>query len=230
MRAVILAGGDQQDFSPQGKAFVRIHGKTMVDYVRDAIQQSPHVEDVTVIDEPGSMIENVSKALHLTNDPRDYLLLATCDIPFLTSEAVDDFLRKCQSGADLYYPIVEKRLHERRFPGIQRTYVKLKEGTFTGGNLAVLRPSAMIPVLNRVERILELRKNPLALSAELGFRFVMLMLFSKLAGTLTIPKLEQRIAELFQMKAEAVISAFPEIANDIDKPDDLEWANKLLLG
>lgn len=230
MRAVILAGGEQFESSPRGKAFVRIHGKTMVDYVRSAIEQASQIDDVAVIDEQASMIENVTQGLKMAQNPEDYMLFATCDIPFLTSEAVDDFLQRCQPGADLYYPIVEKNVQEQRFPGIKRTYVKLKEGTYTGGNLILLRPSVVIPVLSRVERILELRKSPLALSAELGFSFVVRVWLSKLTGTLTIEKLEKRVENLFQIKAKAVISTFPEIANDIDKPDDLEIANKLLLG
>lgn len=230
MLAVILAGGEKKEFSPQGKAFVRILGKTMLDYVQNALEETAEIDEVIVISEHESMIGNIEEGLRKAHDPNEYLLFTTCDIPFLTTEAVADFLSRCGSGADLYYPVVDKRDQENKYPGMRRTFVKLKEGTFTGGNLILVRPRVLFPLLRRVERILELRKSPLALATELGFNFVIGVLLSKLAGTLTIHKLERRVEELFCLKAEAVISPFPEIANDIDKPADVEMASKFLMG
>lgn len=228
MLACILAGGYQTEFLPEGKAFARIHGKTMLEYVTSALSGVDEIEKVVVVKEHGRMIDNVAEALKQAVYGDEYVLIVTCDVPFLTSEAVKDFLARCGSGADLYYPIVEKREQEQRFPGIRRTYVKLKDGTFTGGNLFLVKPRNIIPLLGRVERILELRKRPLALSAELGVTFMIRLLLARLAGMLTISRLENRVQELFDIKAQAVISPYPEIANDIDRPDDLEWAHRML--
>lgn len=229
MLACVLAGGEQTDFASEGKAFARIHGKTMLDYVTEALKGSASIDQVVVIKRE-RMIESVEQALRQAEDPDEHLLLVSCDVPFLTTEAVEDFLSRCGSEADLYYPIVEKQVQERRFPGIRRTYVKLKEGTFTGGNLLLVKPAKLLPLLERVEKILKLRKNPLALSAELGISFVVRLLFAKWAGLLTISKLENRVAELFRIEARAVISPYAEIANDIDTLDDLVLARKMLSG
>ncbi|WP_018131781.1 NTP transferase domain-containing protein [Effusibacillus pohliae] len=230
MLACVLAGGEQTGFTPEGKAFARIHGKQMIDYVVEALAGASGIDNIIIVQEQGRLIDGVATALKQSPDPSEYLLIVTCDVPFLTSQAVEDFLDRCRSDADLYYPIVDKRVHEQRFPGVRRTFVKLKDGTFTGGNLFLVKPAKLLPLLERVERLLELRKSPLALSAELGLRFVFSLLFSKLTGMLTIERLESRVAELFQIDARAVISPYPEIANDIDRPDDLRWAQKMLSG
>jgi hypothetical protein len=230
MLACILTGGNQTDFSPEGKAFVRIQGKSMSDYVQAALEQTQGIDKVVVLGQHAKLIDNVAEALLQAENKNDYMLLATCDIPFLTSEAVTDFIQQSATGADLYYPIVEKTDQERRFPGIPRTYVSLKEGTFTGGNLFLLRPDKVLPLLDRFERLLELRKSPLSLSYELGMLFVVKLLFLKIAGTLSIDKLEKRVEEMFQIRVKAVISHYPEIANDIDRPEDLRWVSELLSG
>jgi len=41
--------------------------------------------------------------------------------------------------------------------------------------------------------------------------------------------IEQRVSELFKIKARVVISEFPEIANDVDKPSDLDFVRKMLM-
>ncbi|GAX88672.1 nucleotidyltransferase family protein [Effusibacillus lacus] len=230
MLAYILAGGEKTEFTPQGKAFARIHGKQMVEYVIEALQGVSEIEHIVVINNQKSLLDNLREALQQPENPDEYILIATCDVPFLTADAVRDFLDRCNCEADFYYPIVGKEDQERRFPEIRRTYVKLKEGSFTGGNLFLVKPSKLIPLLGRVEKILDLRKSPLALSAELGFSFVLRMAFSKLTGMLTIRKVEDRVAELFQINARAVISPYPELANDIDRPEDLLLAENLLSG
>ncbi|MFC4768536.1 molybdenum cofactor guanylyltransferase [Effusibacillus consociatus] len=230
MLACVLTGGNKVEFSPEGKAFARIHGKTMLEYVTEALAGVSAIQKIVVIKDHERLIDSVHEALQQGPEQDQYVLIVTCDVPFLTTEAVEDFLARCQSDADLYYPIVDKRDYERRFPGIRRTYVKLKEGTFTGGNLFLVKPGKLLPILGRVEKILELRKSPLALSAELGVSFVVRLLLTKLAGLLTISKLETRIAEMFELDARAVISPYPEVAHDIDRPDDLEWATKMLSG
>ncbi|BCJ87417.1 NTP transferase domain-containing protein [Effusibacillus dendaii] len=229
MLACIVAGGKKGEFTPEGqKALATIHGKRMVDYVADALAATPEIDQVIVISDQENLIDSLSYALKQAKNENEYMLIVTCDIPFLTPEAVADFLSRCKQDADFYYPIVEEQVHKNRFPGIQRTFVKLKEGTFTGGNLFLVRPASLIPLLDRIEKILEARKSPIALSAELGFSFVLRLILTKMIGVLTIRSLETRIRKQFHIHARAVVSPFPEIANDVDRPADLIWAQKIL--
>ena len=56
-----------------------------------------------------------------------------------------------------------------KFPGVMRTYVKLKDGVFTGGNLFILRSEIIDQVLEKASQIVERRKNPLAIASLFGF-------------------------------------------------------------
>lgn len=230
MHAYILAGGAQPGFAPEGKASFQIQGKAMADYVISALSKTAGIDTVSVVRNHERLIDNIAEALKQAEDSAQYILIATCDIPFITPEAVEDLIARANTDADLYYPIVEKRIHDMRFPGIRRTYVTLKEGVFTGGNLFIIRPKALLPILGRLERLLELRKSPFSLSAELGFRFVISLLFSKFTGMLTIDKLQKRVEEMFHIRAEALISNYAEIANDIDGAEDLLLLDGLLSG
>ena len=54
-------------------------------------------------------------------------------------------------------------------------------------------------------------------------------LLSGLAGKLSIPELEKRFSSMFNLRARAIISAYPEIGFDVDKPGDLEIMRRLIV-
>jgi hypothetical protein len=58
----------------------------------------------------------------------------------------------------------------------------------------------------------------------LGFNFLIMLLL----GSLTISGLEKRLSELLNINAVAIISPYPELANDIDKISDLEMVESYL--
>ncbi|HEU4965414.1 MAG TPA: NTP transferase domain-containing protein [Bacilli bacterium] len=222
MHAIILAGGTTPDLPTATKADLPIAGRPMVELVAQALTSVPLLQKVTVVRESGSLTDNLQLAVSRLQRPDDeYLLVSACDIPFLTPEAVEHFLRACQPGCDLYYPVVERRLCEERFPGVKRTCVRLQDGTFTGGNLFLLRVGAWPDLYAWINRLYPKRKSPLALAGELGFGLTLRFLWSSLFGTLSIAELERRAARLTGLRMKAVISPYPEIGTDIDKPEDL---------
>ncbi|MGB8954893.1 MAG: NTP transferase domain-containing protein [Tumebacillaceae bacterium] len=224
MEALVLAGGRTSKLPVSKKADLPIGDRTMVDYVVAALEQVPAVQKVTVArDDADSLVENLLDALQrLSLDPEDRLLIASCDIPFLTPEAVLDFLARCEPGLDVYYPIVRKECCEQRFPGVQRTYARLREGTFTGGNLFLVRAGALPPLADRLQRLFQNRKSPLKLSRELGYGVTAQVVLSALLGTLSVTSLERRVAQSIGIRAKAVVSDYAEIGTDIDKESDLE--------
>ena len=95
----------------------------------------------------------------LKNSPQ--VLVVTSDIPFIHKEAIEDFLDRCADlQADLYYPIISKEANEQVFPGCIRTYVTLKEGTFTGGNMVLSTPRLLSNSKALVEKVVIFRKKP----------------------------------------------------------------------
>jgi GTP:adenosylcobinamide-phosphate guanylyltransferase len=250
MRAVILAGGLFKGEEEREKALLTIGDRPMIDYVLQALAGVSDIEELIVVGPENieswvklqgkrrlravqareHLIENVLLGVEQAGDDEEPILLTTCDIPFLTTEAVADFLQRCslEEAADFYYPIIRKEDTERQFPGMKRTYVKLREGAFTGGNLFLVRPSVVKRMARQAEEILRKRKSPLKISAELGWSFTCRLLLSQVYGFLRLAQLERRFSEMFGIRAKAVISPYPQIGTDVDKQSDLFLARQLM--
>jgi GTP:adenosylcobinamide-phosphate guanylyltransferase len=246
IEAIVLAGSlndnKLREVSTQPyEALIPLAGKPMVEYVLAALQKSPSIsriivvgpavlrdlqyDKVTVVEATNlSVMDNFRLGLeHISGN--ELVLVATSDIPLLTPVAVEDFIGKSlnQEG-ELFYSIVNKESNDASFPDVQRTYVKLKEGTFTGGNLFLFHPGIVEKCWSFVERMVKLRKKPVQMCALLGWLFIVKLLL----GQLTIADLEQRVGNLLQIRARAVISPYPEVGIDVDKPADYQLMEKVL--
>jgi GTP:adenosylcobinamide-phosphate guanylyltransferase len=224
MKALVLAGGRATGLPVARKADLPVGDRRMVDHVAAALRAVPGVERVHVAEgsAEADLVDNLLKALREVGArPDEYVLISSCDIPFVTPEAIVDFLERGQGRADLYYPIVRREACEARFPGTRRTYVKLREGTFTGGNLFLLRAGSLEPVAEQLRRLFRQRKHPWRLARELGLWFTLTAALEAAMGTLSLPKLERRVERLTGLRGKAVVTDFAEIGTDIDKTDDL---------
>ena len=193
---VVLAGTGKEtpltvEENVKNKAFININGKPMLSYTLDALrsvnlidriavvgpveQLSSFIEeyDILVIAEGSKIIDNIHKGFAALQ-PKQHFLIVSSDIPMLTPVAVEDFIAQCSPYSyDFYYPIVSKEDSNNSYPGVTRTYARLREGTFTGGNLFLVNPGKIEESLPRINRFFELRKSPLKLVAMLGFSFVL---------------------------------------------------------
>jgi GTP:adenosylcobinamide-phosphate guanylyltransferase len=245
VNALVLAGCGPRDKDDKGlsnKPFIMINGKPMIEYVIDALSRAAMVDRISVvgprpllerfikdrvayiIDQSKSIFDNLNRGIQpFKEDGR--VLVATSDIPMITPGAVDHFISKSQqSAADLCYPIVSKDINEQKFPGTRRTYVKLKEGVFTGGNMMYLNPRMISTCGEFAKKLLEYRKRPLKTSRLIGFSFLVRFLL----GMLSISKLEERVSTMLAYKVAAVISPYPEIGTDVDRAEDIELAKRYL--
>ncbi|MCL6560378.1 MAG: nucleotidyltransferase family protein [Firmicutes bacterium] len=245
--AVVLAGslndGPLKECSPaRFEALIPVGKKAMVEYVVEALLSSAKVgkiqvigpvdelaprlvgERVAVTGAAGGIMENIETGLdQFPGSPR--VLLVTSDIPLLTPQAVDNFIDLCgDMKADLYYPVISRQVVEKRFASTRRTYVTLKEGVFTGGNLFLLNPAVFKQCVENGRKIIDLRKSPLGLCRLLGFGFVLKFL----TRTLTLHEAQKKVSQLLGIKGAAVISNYPEVGVDVDKPGDLELVNRVM--
>ncbi len=243
---VILAGGLNEELTAAegvfNKALLQIGSKEMVRHVLDAYSQVEEIRrlalvgpvknflflqadySLELVPETDSLLANVLAAnTYLQADGP--LLISTADIPLLSPAAITDFLRQCAPyDQDFYYPIVTREDCEKKFPGVQRTYVPLREGVFTGGNLFLVNPLKIESSVPLVRKFLEYRKNPLKMVSVLGTGFIL----RALSKRLTISSLESRFSELLKVKARAIISKYAEISFDVDKPGDLALVRRIL--
>lgn len=245
--AIVLCGGNTKGLEAEqvsAKGLAKINQKSMIVYVVDALRKSSAVSRIVVVAPPGieyeswasrveevlptrgSLTQNMQVGFEYLKDDKPLLVLS-CDIPFITPESIDDFINRCQKReAEIYYPVISRESAEAHFPGAKRTYVTLKEGVFTGGNLALIYPRIIEENIELVEKVYGLRKTPRQLLRILGLKFILKFLFHQL----TISEIESRCSDLLKAKACAIITPYPQIGMDIDKSSDLELARKILQG
>jgi molybdopterin-guanine dinucleotide biosynthesis protein A len=249
--AIILAGGENNpDFKGiapfDNEALILIGNHPMVYYVYKALRESPLVRKIVIsgpvdalkaqlpFDEQLFFVAGGSKAIDSFANAANFLsqegispkiLISPADIPFITSAAVDDFITQCQAyPADFYYPIVARESNEKKFPGVKRTYVNLKEGVFTGGNLFLLSATVIDKCLYIGGQLEQRRKAPLEMAKLFGFKLVLAYLFKQLS----IPQAEKRFFEVVGIKGKGIVSAYAEVGVDVDKSSDLEIARRYL--
>jgi len=239
--AIILAGGENSkelsDYTPHCyEALIEIAGRPMVTFVAQALAASGQIGRILVMGPTAELakcefppqaavlaggptiIDTIRLGMAAVGHTRK-VVVATSDVPLLTAEAVNDFLAQCSRiEADLYYPIVPKEINERRFPGNRRTYVRLREGVYTGGNLFLVNPAIVEQCARVAEKFIAERKNPLIMCKMLGWSFVIKFLL----GMLRLREVEKRVSELLGVRGAVVQSPYPELGIDVDKPSDLE--------
>ncbi|GAA3998144.1 nucleotidyltransferase family protein [Deinococcus rubellus] len=250
--AVVLGGGDPgDDFAAAHgvavKPLIEVAGRPMGEWVLRALRDSGRVArvayvgpltpemaglvDVRVTDR-GTLIANLEAGVAALREPGRgesgsaaprRVLVVTADIPMLSGEQVRDVLESAPD-VGLVYPIVEKAVCEASYPGVKRTYARLKDGTFTGGNLFLLDPALIGKFLPRLRAVLDARKQPLKLAGIVGPAFIVKMLL----GQLKIAELEARISRILGVEARALITPHAAVGTDIDKPGDLALAAEVL--
>ncbi|MEC9488304.1 MAG: nucleotidyltransferase family protein [Halanaerobium sp.] len=237
---VILAGarneGPLQEVSSDPyEALIPVGAHTMVEHVLKAVRSSAFSdrilvvgpekelqellpEDIIVIQGTSSMVDNIKLGAQEFSSS-EYILVVTSDIPLVTAGAIDDFLHACQEReADIYYPLISKQVNVRKYPGVKRTYVHLTDGTFTGGNMVLLKTEIIEQCQAMLEKVVSWRKKPWKLSQLLGFKFIIKFFL----GQLSLEEIEERVSQIIGFKGVGLVTEYPEIGFDVDKPSDLE--------
>lgn len=242
--ALVLAGGSGEpiDGKVGPKGLVLVAGKSMVQWVVEALLSATTVDSIAVVlpnrsaapdfkDErvivvvsDGSLMDNVQAGLDALDSSKSVLALSG-DIPALTPEAIDDYVaQSLQRGVELSYPLITKASMEAQFPGSVRTYVTIKGGPVTGGNIMVGSPELAAKLKDLFQEFYDTRKNPVKWARIVGFGFVI-----KLAlGILDPIDVERRLSKVFGGPVAAIYSQYACIGADVDKPVDLEVIERVL--
>jgi CTP:molybdopterin cytidylyltransferase MocA len=240
IKAVILGGHSKETL--QNKVLYTIRGKPIIQYVVRALEQSQYISEMviigdvcklkplkngkvtTILQDTASLADNVLAGVEYFQGNK--VLIAAGDIPFLTTEAVEDFvLNSLEQKADFCYAVIPEIYMKNKYPLKRKTYVKLKNGKFAGGNLFIVDSSKIIQMMELGNKMLQHRKHPWQMCRLLGISF----LIKLLTGCLSIEELEFKVNQLTGIKAKAIISHYPEIGNDIDKPEDLKHIQQHIL-
>ena len=240
IRAVILAGSHndgplREESSEMYESLIDLWGRPMLAYILDAVAESqvlrdpivvgfPSFEDaldldgVTLVPAGESFVESITQGVNAAGDA-DYLFFITGDVPLVTGPVLDRFVLSCvDAGGDFFAPAITREASEERFPGVQRTYARLREGELTLGNCFLGTRDCIESLLPVLQRLYAIRKSVLRMAWAVGPVFLL-----KLAlGRAGIADAERAFTRVTGAVGRAILDADPEIALDVDKPSHLK--------
>ena len=245
--AIVLAGGSgaeavAQAWSLPHKALVPVAGTPAVQHVAAALRGAERVSEVVVVTQTEAVGEACPEGVAclapagphfldtvqagLAHFPEaDRVLLATSDLALLTPAAVDDFLAQAlDSGADVCYSMVERAQLEGLPGSDSRTYVHLREGSYSGGNLALVSRRFVEEHGARLRQAFAGRKSPVALASMFGVVFI----WRLWRGKLGVPDLIKRGEEILRVPLWVVDSRYVEVCFDLDAPEQVAQSEQIL--
>jgi GTP:adenosylcobinamide-phosphate guanylyltransferase len=246
MDALVTAGGVPTPEDPlyvysQGKpkALIELAGKPMIQWVLDALSGSTLVDNVLIIGldkdsgvkckkplyffpNQGDMIDNIhagtDRLVEINQDIKKVLTVSS-DIPTITSEMVDWTVKTAmENDYALYYNVVERSVMEKRFPGSNRSYVKLKDRELCGGDMNVFALWVITAKEDLWVKLAAARKHAMKQAALIGYDTLLLILLR----AINLENLAVKVSKQLDIPAMAVLCPYAEIAMDVDKPHQLE--------
>lgn len=242
MDCVITAGGSPGPEDPlfaytQGKvkALLDMNGRTMLERVVDALQASTFIDDIVVVGlgsdmgmqfkrpihhlpDQGGMISNGLAGfrwLRAQKPDTAHVLFCSADIPTITGDIVDTFIRTCQPlDAYMYYIMVTRETMEARFPQSRRTFVKLKGAQIAGGDMLIMHAELTETHVDLWEAFAAGRKQAWKMARVIGLSFLLKFLLRRVGYA----ELEEMAARVLGRPARVVVFPHAEIAMDADKP------------
>ena len=251
MDIIITAGGIPRPKHPiykytQGKpkALLDIAGKPMIQWVLDAVSEAKSVGHVAVVGLDGSvglsckkpmsvipnhynMVENLRagarKILEL-NPSTEYVMTCTSDIPMVTPEAFDWIVEQAQTSRhEFYLTMITKEAMMRRYPGSKRRTDRFTDIEVRGADITVVEPRIILQ--NGIaDTLKQLRHNTWNQLMFIGFDTLLLIRLRRL----DLAGFAKRLAKKHGLDWSPLVCPFPEIAMDVDFPQELELARHVL--
>jgi molybdopterin-guanine dinucleotide biosynthesis protein A len=247
--AVILSGGRLDESLREygnvpSKGFIEIAGKPMVVYVIDTLKKIDRVNKIILVSNPEhvtpdissrvdkvvpggeTMIQSLRSAIDKLESQPEYLLVLPCDMPLITPEAVNDFIdQSLTPPVDITYAYLSREDSESAYPDAKHTYVTIREGTFCGSGLFMMKPGMIEACESLFRKLTGNRKNPFALVSILGPAIVLKFLLK----TVTVRELENRMSKLMGgCLGRGIRTRYADAAFNVDAPGELLIARRLL--
>ncbi len=252
MDAIILAGGipspdDSLHTLTQGKskALLQINGRSLLDYVLEALLGSSSIDHILVVGLPIDVLNNESKHLSIIPDQggfvqngiaglrwmknfrgkQAHVAMVSVDIPLLTSDIVDQVIANCRPLTHkLFYHFVSRAVFEERFPNSQRTFVKLKQEEIAGADFLIAHTDFAELDEELFETLANGRKQAWKLARIVGFRFLLKFLMRQVG----IQEIEEITSHVAGMPVKVVLTPHAEIGMDIDKKVHFDLIEKTM--
>jgi GTP:adenosylcobinamide-phosphate guanylyltransferase len=216
------------------KAFADIAGKPMIAHVLDTLSAVPSIDGAVVVIErsapelprPGVRRIDAARSPSLSalagfEAGGAPVLVTTADHPLLTVEMVEHFLAAARaSGADVAAGVAVRQVVEQAESTAHRTYLRFRDGDVSGCNLFALMTPKARAALTYWRLLEDKRKSPLKMAWSVGpftlIRYALGLLSAKAAAA--------ALGRAAGCRAALIMMPFADAAHDVDKPEDLAFA------
>lgn len=151
------------------------------------------------------------------------LLLTTADHVLLDTAMLDQFVGEAQ-GADIAVAMVERATLLARYPESRRTWLKFRDGWWSGANIFWFGSAKAKPVIALWQEVEQDRKKGWKILSAFG----PFALIGALLRILTLRGGIARIGRRFGLAARLVAMNSPEACIDADKPADVTLIESIL--
>jgi molybdopterin-guanine dinucleotide biosynthesis protein A len=245
---VILAGqrpgGDvlARHFGEEWKALVQIDGEPMLTRVVRSVCALGNIETpivlaqdsaaLTVAAQAGGRVEmhqsgnGISTSILALADQADIwpALITTADHPLLTPEMLSYFLKNA-SGCDVAVGMVERGALLSAYPDNKRTWLKFRDGHWSGANLFALNSERARRALSLWAEAEQDRKKVWKLFLHFGPWLAV----RALTRTIGLAEALMKAGDRLGISVRLVSLPFAEAAIDVDKPSDHALATDILM-
>lgn len=246
LSAIIGAGGKYDPDDPllryagaRCKALIPIAGEPMILHVARALAGSGYIArlivvgldkehgvefplPVTFAPKVGGIMENALagiEALERIEPGAERVLFCATDIPLITGPMIRDLVDTAlATGADACYTAVRRETMEARFPGSGRSFVRLRDGQFAGGDVHLVNPALFASNRELMDELLVARKNNLKQARMIGLRFLLKFLLRRL----TLADGERKAESILGVSCRVIPARYAELGMDVDKPHQLD--------
>lgn len=177
-----------------------------------------------VMDEGATGPDNIFRGIDALGEAHPHLLIVTGDLPFLTPDSVRDFLALCPTDGDLCIPVISRESFEVLYPGLIRTDTPLRDGFVRLGGIFRVDAATLRRIRPHLEQMFAARKSNWQMARLIGPAFIVRYLLRRL----TIRQIVEHAGEILQCRGVAVPNAPPELAFDIDLPEEFAYAEQYL--
>ncbi|AMK24282.1 MULTISPECIES: nucleotidyltransferase family protein [unclassified Sphingobium] len=153
------------------------------------------------------------------------LLMTTADHVLLDAAMLDQMVREAD-GADIAVAMVERATLLARYPGSRRTWLKFRDGWWSGANIFWFGSGKARPVIALWQEVEQDRKKGWKILSAFGPLALLgaVLRISSLRGGIA------RVGRRFGLVARLVAMEQAEACIDADKPDDVVLIEEILAG
>ena len=255
-KALVLAAGRGPDdpmaraFGARHKCLLEVGGAPMLARVVAALREVPEIgeivitiddaaaaaaafpqglpQGVRIVESADSASASVLRAME-EQGVAPPLLVTTADHALLRPEMVRHVLAGAEeSGADLAIALARREVVLARHPRAARTWLPLGRDRVTSCNLFAVRTQKARKAIAFWRRAEKNRKRPWKIAAAFGPGALLRLAWLVLSGRGDARAVLRMLSARLGLAAAPVFMPWAEAAVDVDKPEDLELAKKIL--